>query len=127
AVVIADSRGNQVGGLFELEDLGARPISGFTEPQHAWRVIGESNAASRFEALRSDASPLIGREEELELLHRRWQQSKVGKGRVVLISGEPGIGKSRLTAVLTGNIRDEPHRRLRWFCSPHHQDSALHP
>jgi class 3 adenylate cyclase/predicted ATPase len=127
ALVIADSTRNQVGGLFELDDLGAQLISGFAEPQHAWRVIGESNAASRFEALRSDASPLIGREEELELVLRRWQQSKAGEGRVMLISGEPGIGKSRLTAALTEGIHNEPHRRLRWFCSPHHQDSALHP
>ena len=82
---------------------------------------------SRFEALRSAATPLVGREEELELLIRRWQQAKSGEGRVVLISGEPGIGKSRLTAALSEHIGTEPHTRLRYFCSPHHQDSALYP
>ena len=82
---------------------------------------------SRFEALRSAATPLVGRDEELELLLRRWQQAKSGEGRVVLISGEPGIGKSRLTAALSERIGSEPHTRLRYFCSPHHQDSALYP
>ena len=82
---------------------------------------------SRFEALRSGETPLVGREEEVELLIRRWQQAKSGEGRVVLISGEPGIGKSRLTAALSEHIGSEPHTRLRYFCSPHHQDSALYP
>src|SRR5271168_1656374 len=82
---------------------------------------------SRFEALRSGETPLVGREEEVELLIRRWQQAKSGEGRVVLISGEPGIGKSRLTAALSEHIEAELHTRLRYFCSPHHQDSALYP
>ena len=82
---------------------------------------------SRFEALRSGETPLVGRDEEVELLLRRWQQAKSGEGRVVLISGEPGIGKSRLTAALSERIGSEPHTRLRYFCSPHHQDSALYP
>ena len=82
---------------------------------------------SRFEALRSGETPLVGRDEEVELLVRRWQQAKSGEGRVVLISGEPGIGKSRLTAALSEHIGTEPHTRLRYFCSPHHQDSALYP
>ena len=82
---------------------------------------------SRFEALRSGETPLVGRDEEVELLVRRWQQAKSGEGRVVLISGEPGIGKSRLTAALSEQIGIEPHTRLRYFCSPHHQDSALYP
>jgi len=82
---------------------------------------------SRFEALRSGETPLVGRDEEIELLQRRWEQAKSGEGRVVLISGEPGIGKSRLTAALSAQIESEPHTRLRYFCSPHHQDSALYP
>ena len=82
---------------------------------------------SRFEALRSGETPLVGREEEVALLTRRWQQAKGGEGRVALISGEPGIGKSRLTAALSEHIGSEPHTRLRYFCSPHHQDSALYP
>jgi predicted ATPase len=72
-------------------------------------------------------TPLVGRDEEIELLIRRWQQAKTGEGRVVLISGEPGIGKSRLTAALSEQIGNEPHTRLRYFCSPYHQDSALYP
>ena len=126
-LVIAESTRRQIGGLFEIADLGPQPLAGFAEPQRAWRVVGESGVLSRFEALRSAATPLVGREEELDLLLRRWQQAKAGEGRVVLISGEPGIGKSRLGAALSQAIQSEPHTRLRYFCSPHHQDSALYP
>jgi class 3 adenylate cyclase/predicted ATPase len=126
-LVIAEATRRQIGGLFDLEDLGPQALSGFAELQPAWRVIGESGMLSRFEALRSGETPLVGREEEVELLTRRWEQAKSGEGRVVLISGEPGIGKSRLTAALSEQIGTEPHTRLRYFCSPHHQDSALHP
>ncbi len=126
-LVIAEATRRQVGGLFDLADLGPQALAGFAEPQPAWRVIGESGMLSRFEALRSGATPLVGRDEEVELLIRRWQQAKSGEGRVVMISGEPGIGKSRLTAALSEHITTEPHTRLRYFCSPHHQDSALYP
>src|SRR5216683_783792 len=126
-LVIADATRRQIGGLFDLEDLGPQALAGFAEPQPAWRVIGESGMLSRFEALRSGTTPLVGRGEELDLLLRRWQQAKTGEGRVVLLAGEPGIGKSRLTAVLSEHIGSEPHTRLRHFCSPHHQDSALYP
>jgi class 3 adenylate cyclase/predicted ATPase len=126
-LVIGEATRRQVGGLFDLADLGPQALAGFAEPQPAWRVIGESGMLSRFEALRSGTTPLVGRDEEVELLLRRWQQAKSGEGRVVLISGEPGIGKSRLTAALSEHIETEPHTRLRYFCSPHHQDSALHP
>src|SRR5246500_2630879 len=126
-LVVADSTRRQIGMLFEIEDLGPQPLAGFAEPQRAWRVVGESGVVSRFEALRSGITPLIGRDEELDLLLRRWQQAKSGAGRVVLVSGEPGIGKSRLTAALSAHIEAEPHTRLRYFCSPHHQDSALYP
>jgi hypothetical protein len=126
-LVVADSTRRQIGPLFEIEDLGLQPLAGFTEPQPAWRVVGESGVVSRFEALRSGTTPLVGRDEELDLLLRRWQQAKSGEGRVVLVSGEPGIGKSRLTAALSQRIETEPHTRLRYFCSPHHQDSALYP
>src|SRR5713226_4700435 len=126
-LVIGEATRRQIGGLFDLEDLGPQQLPGFGETQGAWRVLGESGAVSRFEALRSGATPLVGREEEVELLIRRWQQAKSGEGRVVLISGEPGIGKSRLTAALAEQIGSEPHTRLRYFCSPHHQDSALYP
>jgi len=126
-LVIAGSTRRQIGALFELEDLGPRQLAGFAEPQHAWRVVGESGVLSRFEALRSEAVPLVGRDEELDLLVRRWQQARAGEGCVVLVSGEPGIGKSRLAQTLLERLSSEPHTRLRLFCSPHHQDSALYP
>src|ERR1700749_1101703 len=126
-LVVADSTRRQIGTLFEIEDLGPQPLAGFAEPQRACRVVGESGVVSRFEALRSGTTPLVGRDEELDLLTRRCQQAKSGEGRVVLVSGEPGIGKSRLMAALSAHIESEPHTRLRYFCSPHHQDSALYP
>ena len=103
-LVIAEATRRQVGGLFDLADLGPQALAGFAEPQPAWRVLGESGVLSRFEALRSGTTPLVGREEEIELLLRRWRQAKTGEGRVVLISGEPGIGKSRLIAALSERI-----------------------
>jgi class 3 adenylate cyclase len=126
-LVIAESTRRQIGALFETEDLGPQRLAGFAEPQRAWRVTGESGVLSRFEALRSEATALVGRDEELDVLLRRWQQARAGEGRVVLLSGEPGIGKSRLSAALSQAICDGPHTRLRYFCSPYHQDSALHP
>ena len=126
-LVIGEATRRQVGGLFDLVDLGLQPLAGFAQPQHAWRVIGESGVLSRFEALRSGTTPLVGRDEEIELLIRRWRQARTGEGRVVLLSGEPGIGKSRLAAALSEQIETEPHACLRYFCSPHHQDSALYP
>jgi class 3 adenylate cyclase len=126
-LVIADNTRRQIGALFDIEDLGPQDLAGFSEPQQVWRVSGESGVLSRFEALRSEATPLVGRDEELDLLLRRWQQAKAGEGRAVLISGEAGIGKSRLTAALSERIADEPHTRVRYFCYPHHQDSAIYP
>jgi len=107
-LVIADSTRRQVGALFKIEDVGLRALAGFAEPQRAWRIIGESGVLSRFEALRSEATPLVGRDEELDLLLRQWQQAKAGEGRVILISGEPGIGKSRLSAALSRRIQGDP-------------------
>jgi predicted ATPase len=98
------------------------------EPVRAWAALRESAVESRFEALHTTGlTALVGRDEEVELLLRRWKQAKKSEGRAVLISGEPGIGKSRLTAALCEHIRAEPHTRLRYFCSPHYQDSALYP
>jgi class 3 adenylate cyclase len=126
-LLIAENTRQQLGGLFDLEDLGPRTIAGFVEPQHIWQVLAESGLVSRFEALRSQAAPMIGHDEEMDLLLRRWAQAKAREGRVVLVSGEPGIGKSRLTAAFAESIAGERHTRLRHFCSPYHQDGALHP
>jgi predicted ATPase len=93
----------------------------------SWQVIGEGSAEGRFQALRTTATPLVGRDEELALLRRRWQQAKGQEGCMVLVSGEPGIGKSRLAHALFEGLSKEPHTRLRLFCSPYHRDSALYP
>ena len=128
AVVIGASTRRLLGDLFEVRDLGAVEVKGVAEPVPAWQVLRRSAVASRFEALRgATLSPLVGRDEELDLLLRRWARAKAGDGQVVLVSGEPGIGKSRLTAELEQRLRSEPHLRLRYFCSPYCQDSALYP
>jgi class 3 adenylate cyclase len=126
-VVIAPSTRRLTGGLFDYADLGAVEIKGLAAPVAASQVLRESAAESRFEALRATATPLVGRDEELALLQRRWQQAKSGEGCVVLVSGEPGIGKSRLAQTLLDRLAGEPHIRLRFYCSPHHQDHALYP
>jgi class 3 adenylate cyclase/predicted ATPase len=128
AVVIAAATRRLIGDLFEYRDLGSIDVKGITTPVPAWQVLRPSAVASRFEALRGSARTLlVGRDEEVNLLLRRWARAKAGDGQVVLISGEPGIGKSRLTAALTERLHTEPHLRLRYFCSPYHQDSALFP
>jgi class 3 adenylate cyclase/predicted ATPase len=127
-VVIAESTRRLLGNLFELKDLGARDLKGIGEAMRAWAVLRASTVESRFEALHpSGLTELVGREEETELLSRRWSLAKRGEGQVVLISGEAGIGKSRLTAALLEHLGPEPHTRLRYFCSPQHTDSAFYP
>ena len=128
AVVIAASTRRLVGDLFEYRDLGAVEVKGIAAPVPAWQVLRPSVVASRFEALHGSAlTPLVGRDEEIDLLLRRWARAKAGDGQVVLVSGEPGLGKSRITAELEERLHAEPHLRLRYFCSPYHQDSALFP
>src|SRR5262249_23043556 len=127
-VVIAESTRRLLGNLFELQGLATRDLKGIPGPVHAWAAIRERSVESRFEALHgSGLTALVGREEETELLLRRWTRAKSGEGQVVLLSGEAGIGKSRLTAVLLESVAREPHARLRYFCSPQHTDSALYP
>jgi hypothetical protein len=126
-VVIAESTRKLLGNLFELEDLGAKEVKGIAEPVRAWAALRPSALESRFEALRAATTALVGREEEIELLMRRWAQAKSGDGCVVLIAGEPGIGKSRIAEAMQERLGAEPHTRLRFFCSPYHQDSALYP
>ena len=127
ALVISSSTRRLTGGLFEYRDLNRVWTRGFGENLLAFQVVGASNTESRFEALRSAATPLVGRDEQIDLLTRRWEQAKRGDGCVVLISGEPGIGKSRIVQAVLEGLSSEPHTRLRSFCSPHHQDSALYP
>jgi class 3 adenylate cyclase/tetratricopeptide (TPR) repeat protein len=127
-VVIEPVTRRLTGGLFDYRDLGAVMLKGFAEPVQAWQVAGLGAAENRFEAQHeAGVAPLLGRDNELELLLRRWRQAKSGAGRIVLLSGEAGIGKSRLAAALLERIAGEPHLRLRYFCSPHHTDSTLHP
>jgi class 3 adenylate cyclase/tetratricopeptide (TPR) repeat protein len=127
AVVIESLTWRMTGGLFEYRQLGTVSLKGFAEAVPAWQVLGAGAAEGRFEALRTSTTPLIGRDEEIELLLRRWDQAKRGEGCVVLLSGEPGIGKSRIAQTIVERLNNEPHTRLRYFCSPHHQDSALYP
>ena len=127
-VVIAEATRRLLGNLFELRDLGARDLKGIAGPVRAWAALRASSVASRFEALHaSGLTELVGREEELELLLRRWSRAKRGEGEVVLLSGEAGIGKSRLTAALLERLSGEAPTRLRYFCSPQHTDSAFYP
>ncbi|WP_024520237.1 adenylate/guanylate cyclase domain-containing protein [Bradyrhizobium sp. Tv2a-2] len=127
-VVIAEGTRRLLGNLFELRDLGPRELKGFTGPVRAFGVLQASSIESRFEAMHPGGlTTLVGREEELGLLLRRWSQAKRGKGQVVLLSGEAGIGKSRLSTALMEGIAAEPHTRLSYFCSPQHTDSAFYP
>jgi AAA ATPase domain len=120
--------GRLLGNLFELQDLGPKELRGITGPVRGWAALRASLVESRFEAMHaSGLTALVGREEEMELLLRRWARAKTGEGQVVLLSGEAGIGKSRLTAALLESIAAEPHTRLRYFCSPQHTDSPFYP
>ncbi len=128
AVVIADSTRKLLGNLFEVEDLGGKDLKGIAEAEKAWAVLRANPVDSRFDAFHaSGITELVGRQEELDLLIRRWTKATTGEGQVVLLSGEPGIGKSRLVAALSEHLATEPHTRLRYFCSPQHTDSALYP
>src|SRR5215471_10293908 len=127
-VVIDVATRRLLGNLFELRGLGARDLKGVGERVRAWVALRASTVESRFEALHpSGLTALVGREEETELLLRRWSRAKSGEGQVVLIFGEAGIDKSRLTAALLETLAPEPHTRLRYFCSPQHTDSAFYP
>jgi predicted ATPase/class 3 adenylate cyclase len=128
SVIIAESTRKLLGNLFELQVVQAKDLRGIPEPVQAWAALRASSAKGRFEALRATGlTALVGREEELELLVQRWSKAKSGDGQVVLLSGEAGIGKSRLIVALLERLATEPHVRLRHFCSPQHTDSALYP
>src|SRR5262245_20372827 len=127
-VVIGPGTQRLVAGLFDLIDLGANELKGFGEKVQAWRVRGRSGAESRF-AARSETGlvPLIDRQAELSVLLDRFERAKEGEGQVVLLSGEPGIGKSRLAYALLERLAGEPYTLLRYYCSPFHVNSALYP
>ena len=127
-VVIADATRRLLGNLFELKELGARDLKGIAAPVRTWAALRASSVESRFDALHTTPlTALVGREEETELLLRRWSSAKTGQGQVVLLSGEPGIGKSRLTAALLERLAAGPHTCLRYFCAPQRAESAFHP
>ena len=127
-VVISGRTRRLVGGAFDVEDLGVHAIKGLAEPMQVYGVRGESVAESRFEAATATGlTPLVGREEELQLLRRRWEQAKGGEGQVVLLCGEPGIGKSRMVQTVRECVASEPHIRLRYQCSPYYLNSAFYP
>ena len=128
-IVVAASTRRLVGNAFELADLGEHDLKGIAEPVHAWRVERALVTESRFDANRggSDLTPLVGRSEELDLLLRRWSQAKDGEGQVVLLSGEPGIGKSRILSALRGRLDAQGVQALRFQCSPYYVNSAFWP
>ena len=128
SVVIAESTRKLLGELFELQDLGAQDLKGIAGPVRAWAALRPASVEGRFDAFHaSGLTELVGREEELDLLLRRWSKAKTGEGQVVLLSGEAGIGKSRLTAALLERLAGVPHTRLRNICSPQRTDSAFNP
>ena len=128
AVVIGPGTQRLVASLFNLTDLGSLELRGFGGKVQGWQVQGEIRAESRFAARSATGlTPFVGRQHELGLLLDRFEQAREREGQVVLLSGEPGIGKSRLAHALTEHLTGAPHTRLRYYCSPHHVNSALHP
>jgi class 3 adenylate cyclase/predicted ATPase len=128
-VVLSAATHRLVVGLFECQELGLQTLKGISTPLSVYRVVRESEAQSRFEAavISRGLTPLVGREDELGLLRRRWAQAKAGEGQVVLLSGEPGIGKSRLVQELKEQLSQEGTIQIEFRCSPYHQNSALYP
>ena len=127
-VVVGERTRQLLGDLFQYEDLGTHSLKGFAGPVQAWRVIGGHAPESRFDALRgAGLTPLVGRDEELALLMDRWQQARAGEGQAVVLTGEAGIGKSRIIQALEEQLTTELHIQLRYQCSPFHTNSALYP
>jgi predicted ATPase/class 3 adenylate cyclase len=128
AVLVCQSTRRLTGELFNYRYLGPRALKGWAEPVPVWQVVGTSGAQSGSEVMhRSKLPPLYGREEEIELLLRRWRYATLGEGRVVVLTGEAGIGKSHIAHAFDERLREQPHITLRYFCSAHHTNSALFP
>jgi class 3 adenylate cyclase/predicted ATPase len=128
SLVISAATHRLITGLFDARDLGLHSVKGFPSPVQVYQVQGETGVRSRLEAGGVGGfTPLVGREEEVAFLRRRWEQVTAGHGQVVLLAGEPGIGKSRLVQVLTDFLAAEAYVRIEWRCSPYHQSSAFHP
>ena len=127
-VVIAERTRQLLGEVFELQSLGLQRLKGITTPVEVFTVGDEQRVESRFQARRSGhLLPLVGREQELALLSERWRRARSGEGQCLLLSGEAGVGKSRITQALVDTLAGEVHTRLRYQCSPYHSDSALYP
>jgi class 3 adenylate cyclase len=128
SVVVAESTRRLLGGTFDLNALGPQALKGFAAPVPAWLVVREAEHVTRFEASRSQGmTPFVGREHETALLLDRWRDASEGAGQVALLSGEAGIGKSRILAALRDQIENEPHVTVRYQCSPHHINDAFYP
>jgi class 3 adenylate cyclase/predicted ATPase len=129
SVTIADTTKRLIGRLFEYADMGRSSLKGFPEPMQAWRVLTEGPTGSHFDAVRTETSltPLVGRDEELAFLRHHWPRVKTREGQTVLLSGEAGIGKSRLTIALQRSLAEESFRVLRYYCSPYHRNSSFYP
>jgi class 3 adenylate cyclase len=127
-VVVSAATFQLVQGYCTYDDLGMHPLSGVAAPVQVYRILGESGAQSRLDAIApARLAPLVGRDEEVALVYQRWAQVKAGRGQVVLLSDEADIGKSRLVQVLKDHVSAEPHTRIAWRGSPYHQQSVLHP
>jgi class 3 adenylate cyclase/tetratricopeptide (TPR) repeat protein len=128
AVLIGEDTQKLLGNLFDLKSLGPRQLKGIAGPIETYIAVGPSTHESRFDAMHAwRQTPLVGRDEEMSLLLRRWERAKSGEGQVILLSGEPGIGKSRLSAALVEQMSAEPHHYRRYVCSPHHSNTAFYP